>query len=303
MKKKYFFRKFNEAELRFRRVLKESQDLLIEDSNLIGSSSLTYSNMDVFYRNEPIEFKKPAVIPYVSGQFCISHRVSSFRLFEGSHKDYPDPVYTNELKYAIKRSCHFMKFDIATGEYDISGKIAGHVLLECFDDNLSIGNNLKLLEKQINACGYYLAKKFLRNKAGTRIYVYQFEPYKFHSGMISIPNNLYHVTNIYAFNKIKNEGFVASSKSGRFDYPPRNYFFIKRNLQLQISYMYQAQKLDFQNKGKNRIVSITIDSTLCNEVEWYTDPNFILENYEYVAIYCYEDISKDAIIGAQLLTV
>lgn len=303
MKKKYFFIKFNEAELRFHKVLKESGDLLLEDSNRIGSKPLTYANIDVFYRNEPIEFKKLALMPYVHGQFCISHRKKPSVICEGSHNDYPDPVNTNDVIYAIKRACHFMQFDIVTGEYDISRKIAGHILLEFFEDTLSIGNNLKILEKQINSCGYYLTKRFLSSKNGIRTYVYQFEPYKFHAGMIIIPDNVYHVTTIDAFNKIKVNGFNASSKSSRFNYPPRNYFFITNDLQLQAGYMYQANKIDFGNKGKNHIISITIELNKCGDVEWFTDPNFIIEKYGYVAIYCYEDISPNAIIDAKLLLV
>ena len=92
-----------------------------------------------------------------------------------------------------------------------------------------IGNNLELVKKAFNLCGWYLGYPKEKNLKQNTIYELQFEK-KYDDNFSELLRQhesvIYHVTPIYNTEKIKNIGFTPRSKNNLFEYPSRTYFII-----------------------------------------------------------------------------
>lgn len=91
----------------------------------------------------------------------------------------------------------------------------------------TIGNNLEIMKKAMDLCGYYLgAPKEEHVKPNAWVYL-QFEP-KFQKNESEHIRKeevaLYHLTPKYNMKKIQNIGFSPKTKNELFNYPDRVYF-------------------------------------------------------------------------------
>ena len=141
-------------------------------------------------------------------------------------------------------------------------------------------------------CGYFLAYQYKVSTQFGHKTVLQFEPYYYENDKICISDDLYHMTNKMNGTKIGSDGFVASHNAPILQYPPRNYFFLQRYLDLMKGVMYNGGKVDKKKQGENDVILFQIDFKKVKNIHFYTDPYYYKKKR---AVYCYDSVKPNTI--------
>ena len=161
-----------------------------------------------------------------------------------------------------------------------------------------IGNNVELVKKAMDLCGYYLgAPKEEYIKPNTWAHL-QFEP-KFQKDDTERIRNeesvLYHVTPKYNMKKIQRIGFSPRTKNGLFNYPDRVYFLRGSCDDSEITAIAEQLRDANSSEGNDgKYVLFTVDVNMIpSDVPLYLDPN-----YPY-GVYTGSNIKPDTIVSVE----
>lgn len=164
-----------------------------------------------------------------------------------------------------------------------------------------IYDNLKLIEKAMSLCGYFLSYP-KKDKIEDGLYNWlQFEPRFQEDESKKIRKSehmLIHLTPYYNLKNIKKIGFSPRCKNTLFNYPSRLYF-LKGSLNKQeienIGYQLCKENNSIGNKNK-KYVLITLDlKKIPNDTKMYSDLN-----YPY-GIFITDNISPDVIKNIEII--
>ena len=132
-----------------------------------------------------------------------------------------------------------------------------------------------------NQMGYFLSlTRTLKDKENRKWKSLQFEPLYQVSETTEILDNgdLMHLTPLYNFEKIKEEGLIPKSDNNKFSYPNRIYFFMgnipMNQLQSVCQKLYKENR-NYLNDGKFCLLKLDSKKLKQNgEINFYHDPNF-----------------------------
>lgn len=164
----------------------------------------------------------------------------------------------------------------------------------------NLGDNVKLIDKALNFCGYYISTTDEFDFNGEPWVTLQFEP-KFQENkkdeIISKHQYLIHITPLYNLEKILKNGLSPKSKNKAFDYHNRVYllydFEPNKPLDTNIRAIHLGSQLCKKNDsvGNNgKYVFLRIDIKQIGDIGLYYDPNLIY------GCYTRENISPSAIV-------
>lgn len=164
-----------------------------------------------------------------------------------------------------------------------------------------INDNLKLLEKAMSLCGYYLGWPKREKIIEGQFNKLQFEPMiqKDESKIIrKEEDKLLHLTPYYNVGKIKHIGFSPRSKNYVFEYPGRVYFMRGSTDEELIKSFGERLCTKNKSEGNNgEYALITIDiNKIPENVKMYYDPNFTF------GIYVTENIKPNVITNIDKIT-
>ncbi|QFQ12604.1 hypothetical protein C7Y71_006015 [Pseudoprevotella muciniphila] len=162
----------------------------------------------------------------------------------------------------------------------------------------SIGNNIELIKKAMDYCGYYLGFPKEDNIPINQLVTLQFEP-KFQN---NVSNNirkeettLLHLTPYYNLKKIQNIGFSPRLRNELFNYPSRIYFLrgsMNRQEMIDIGIQLNNANNSLGNTGKYALITLDV-SAIPQEKSLFLDPN-----YPY-GIFTMNNITSDVIINVE----
>lgn len=228
--------------------------------------------------------------PYTIGQKQ-RNRMKNKRLFEGLIKTYPTSKTIQFIKHVLKKKNLPIGKFIENNYYNESD-IADSI--NVITDGYSLTQDLNdTLIKSFDSCGYYLSTFYWTEDKNDG--VYQFEP-KYREEDLKgkeIGDYLYHITTANHYNKIMKQGFIPKSRSKKFNYPPRCYFFTEDDIEFMKEFMINSGKVKYNSE----LIVITIDTSKLNDdIKFWDDQLFVGED---IAVYTYDNIPTSAIINVE----
>ena len=257
-------------------------------------------------RNEglPEEYFKPTNIRYKPNEFALSDsscgKEMGASLHEGLIKTYPtlktiEHVCDTLTKKGYPLTPNNFKINNPNDDKSIYGHIGIAISMNYLNKEID-----KILKDDFNLCGYNLGATFNRiDTYGNPCVVYQFEP-KFQTEQTNptLARYLFHITTENAAKKIMKQGICPSNRgNGEFNYDARCYFFTVYDENTFKNFMKKAGKENRigPNFSNYNFKIITIDRHKCDDVQFYTDPNFS----NNIAVFTYDNVPPFAIIGCE----
>lgn len=282
MKDKELYNKIDPSKFIYKPRIEDSIPIEYEDNVVMISSKSFYENIRNSLYEDVTEINRDEI----------------FKLLRHN------PLPSEEVKQFIIKSIGCDEKDIFLSLKKDTDKIALFINVKfhynyqfTYDDEIRLRN---LFAK----CGYFKAHVF--ENANKTFFVYQFEPYKYDNGeRICLGEQIWHFTPIYNKQNIIDNGFIMSYNKIQtdFDYPPRNYFWIKmsdRVVRLFWSLIPNKMKEEYQDKDGNLPGTLfTVSTKNLKHIKFYASPAYKNFNPWPLAVYCYKNISKDNIINYQ----
>lgn len=211
-----------------------------------------------------------------------SNPLSLMMLGEGLMRTFPiDKVIEYVKDYFWLSDDQVYKMEAHNGEYNIV------VIIPSKEENI------KLMNKAMNMCGYYLAAP--KNITGDGWLNLQYEskfPKNITSDILSSETVLYHLTPLCNKDKILHIGFSPRCKNDLFNYPSRNYFIrgsADEKKVMDIGQQLYDNNAKVSNTGEYCLFVIDL-SKISDNIKFYAD-----SNYQY-GVFTYDYIKKDCII-------
>ena len=214
------------------------------------------------------------------------------KLYEGLIMSYPIDKVIEYIKDYFKLGDDIYKLECANEQEQIAVEVR------------NVGNNLHLIERAMDVCGYFLGfKKRIYKGDGVEWVYLQFEPkfQKDESVLIrQTETHLYHLTPKFYGEKILKTGFAPYHRNALFEYPGRIYMLKGSTPKQDILWLCTALKNMNKSKGcTERYMIFDVDiNNIPQTCKMYTDPNhehgvFLSENLHPSVITRVGDIMLD----------
>ena len=217
-------------------------------------------------------------------------------------QDVPAHLHTKptaaSIKYILKRSILTEDFINPIYYKEKSNAIAMCIIVAWNTHITEIErNNIISLFK---TCGYFLSNDRTVKDNGEEYTVALFEPYWPDVDMIRKPDIVYHITPQYNEKSIDKNGFITQSKSNRFDYPDRVYFFMTDDRVAMFNHIRASGKI--KNINENVVIYKT---SIPDNITLYLDSHVFDTNNEYIedCVFSYNIISPNNIISKEILPI